>query len=495
MSGPGTTYRFGPLERRGILGPIRLGQALLGVAGALVAVLALDAAPNTNGVLIALTALSVAVGATTMPIAGRTAEEWTPAAVSFLIRRGRRRTGLTSKVAQIGMRWRPHQTALQSPEGQPPRDLVGVKIAELAYGSRTLGVISERSGRRLTAVLACRAVSFALLDPDAQERRLSRWGTILSTAAGTPIRRLQWIERSAPAQADELARWLHDARDPALPPRGTPIVESYLELIGAATQATHDHEILVAVQVDSRSVRDRRPESIAQALVEQVERVARGLEAAEVIVLGGLSAGQIARSLRTAADPYTTTEIAALEAVDPGRDGLSALNAWPLASEERWDHYRCDGALHATYWIAGWPRVEVSPMFMDQLLGSSGAVRTVSVTFEPVPPARSTREVEAAITRDRADSELRRRFGQAETARQRQVQEAAMRREAELAAGHGEVRLSGFVTVSGRDGEELRRATTEVLEQAARARLELHRLYAQQAEAFSFTLPLARGLR
>ena len=33
-----------------------------------------------------------------------------------------------------------------------------------------------------------------------------------------------------------------------------------------------------------------------------------------------------------------------------------------------------------------------------------------------------------------------------------------MRREAELAAGHGEVRLSGFVTVSGRDRDELRRA-------------------------------------
>jgi hypothetical protein len=103
--------------------------------------------------------------------------------------------------------------------------------------------------------------------------------------------------------------------------------------------------------------------------------------------------------------------------------------------------------------------------------------------------------VEAAVTRDRADRELRRRFGQSETARQRQAEEAAMRREAELAAGHGEVRLAGFVTVSGRDTDDLRRASAEVLEQAARARLELHRLYGQQADAFTFTLPLCRGLR
>ena len=134
-------------------------------------------------------------------------------------------------------------------------------------------------------------------------------------------------------------------------------------------------------------------------------------------------------------------------------------------------------------------------MFMDAILGSSTIVRTVAVTFEPLPPDRSAREVEAAITSDRADSELRRRFGQSETARQRQAHEAAIRREGELAAGHGEVRLSGFVTVSGRDEHNLELACSEVLQHAARARLELHRMYGQQAEAFTFTLPLARGLR
>jgi hypothetical protein len=134
-------------------------------------------------------------------------------------------------------------------------------------------------------------------------------------------------------------------------------------------------------------------------------------------------------------------------------------------------------------------------MFMDALLGRSSAVRTVAVTFEPIPPERSTREVEAAVTRDRADRELRHRFGQSETARQRQAQDATMRRESELAAGHAEVRFSGFVTVSGRDAHDLRRASSEVLEHAARARLELHRMYGQQADAFTFTLPLCRGLR
>jgi hypothetical protein len=174
---------------------------------------------------------------------------------------------------------------------------------------------------------------------------------------------------------------------------------------------------------------------------------------------------------------------------------LTEAGAWPLGARDAWDHYRSDGAMHATYWIGGWPRVDVSPMFMDALLGRSSAVRSVAVTFEPLSPERSTREVEAAVTRDRADRELRRRFGQSETARQRQAEEATARREAELAAGHNEVRLAGFVTVTGRSAEDLRRACSEVHEHAARARLELHRMYGQQADAFTFTLPLCRGLR
>jgi hypothetical protein len=318
---------------------------------------------------------------------------------------------------------------------------------------------------------------------------------VLSGAAGTAIRRLQWIERTVPAQGDELARWVATERDPAVPLRGTPMIDSYLELIGTTTRVTQEHEILLAIEVDGRRVRGRGFDALLQALIEQTERVAKGLEAAEVSVLGALTPGQLARALRTAFDPYARSELAALEAADPRGSGLTEAGAWPLGARESWDHYQSDGAVHATFWIGAWPRVEVSPMFMDALLGRSSAVRTVAVTFEPLPPERSTREAEAAITRDRADRELRRRFGQSETARQRQAQEATARREAELAAGHGEVRLAGFVTVTGRDLDDLRRACSEVHQHAARARLELHRMYGQQADAFTFTLPLCRGLR
>jgi hypothetical protein len=474
------TYRFGPLERHSLLGPLRVGQAVMVVALALLALGLLHAAPGSFGVALALIVFGGGAALTLVPLGARGADEWVGVFTVFVAR------WLGS-----GGCW---------PELELPPTLRGVELGELDYRRGRIGVLREPRRRRLTAVIACKASAFALLDPDAQERRLELWGGLLAGTSQTPIRRLQWLERTAPAHADELTRWLHEARDPQIPPRGAPIVESYLELISAGTSVAHGHEILLAIQVEG-SRGPRRATTAEATLLDQIERIARALSGAEVTVLGALTPGPLARALRVAFDPYAGTELRPASGPAAGTDGfappagIAPHEAGPVGVAEHWDHYRCDGALHATFWIAAWPHMEVLPMFLDPLLGDSRVVRTVAVTMQPIAPERSTREVEAAITRDHADSELRRRFGQGETARHRQAQEAARRREAELAVGHCEMRLAGFVTVSGRDQRELSFACSELHQQAARAHLRLHRMYGQQAEAFTFTLPLARGLR
>jgi hypothetical protein len=494
---PVTTYSFGPVERRGILGALDAGQAALLAAGAVTAVAVLDLAPSAGGVLLALALLAGTGLVAVIPIAGRSALAWAGIAASFAARRARaRRHRHLPAVVTEGSRLalapgRPwHRRSARLP---PPPGLGGVEIVPWDYRGRRVGVLSDDGGRRLTATLACRVDAFALLDPEAQARRLSRWGGVLAAAAGTSIRRIGWIERTAPAAGDELARWLSTERDPSIPLRGTPMIDSYLELISGSAAVTQEHEILLTVQVDGR--RAGRPGSDLEDLLEHTERIAHGIEAAEVGVLGILGPGQVARVLRTSYDPFARAELAASDAASPEGEAVPDLDAWPLGVREGWDRLQSDGAVHATFWISAWPRVEVSALFLGPLLGRAAGVRTMSVTFEPLSPARSTREVEAAVTRDLADRQLRRRFGQAETARQRQLAEATRQRETELAAGHAEVRLAGYVTVSGRDEAELRRACADVIEHAARARLELHRLYGHQAEAFAFTLPLCRGLR
>ncbi|MGH7316969.1 MAG: hypothetical protein ACREJS_11975, partial [Candidatus Rokuibacteriota bacterium] len=87
-------YRFGPLEKRGLLMGLRAGQ--LGVvAGAIVgAVAALSAAPSAPGLALSALVALIAVAVAFVPLAGRTLEQWTPLATRWLIRgvRGQRLT-------------------------------------------------------------------------------------------------------------------------------------------------------------------------------------------------------------------------------------------------------------------------------------------------------------------------------------------------------------------------------------------------------------------
>ena len=184
---------------------------------------------------------------------------------------------------------------------------------------------------------------------------------------------------------------------------------------------------------------------------------------------------------------------AAAHAGDAGRGDRPRRRPWPMATDESWAALRADGTWHATYWVAEWPRVEVNPDFLSPLLLGPGR-RTVSVVMAPVPADRAAREVRAARAVDVADEELRSRAGFLPSARRGREADGVVRREAELADGHAEYRFSGYVTVSATDREGLEKACVETEQAAQRAHLELARLYGRQAEAYTWTLPLGRGL-
>jgi len=80
-------------------------------------------------------------------------------------------------------------------------------------------------------------------------------GEVLKGAARGAVRRIQWVERTTPAQGDGLARWLYEQRDPEVPLEGA-LGRSYLELMDSSAQATREHEVIVAVQVDAMLLRN-----------------------------------------------------------------------------------------------------------------------------------------------------------------------------------------------------------------------------------------------
>ncbi len=171
-----------------------------------------------------------------------------------------------------------------------------------------------------------------------------------------------------------------------------------------------------------------------------------------------------------------------------------------MMREEHWSHLAADGALHCTLWAAEWPRIDVRALFLQPLLMDSRATRTIAMCMELVGPSRAIRQAERASTETATERSLRARVGQRTSQRQSQRDRATGERERELAEGHAAVRYAAYVTVSVPSGgpdapAELESDVSRVELEAKRAPLRLERMWGQQADAFTFGLPLCRGLR
>lgn len=492
-------YRFGPLEDRGIVGPFGFGQvAALGLAAAL-GLLAFYALRSFLGLLVALVLIGGAAAVVLLPFEGRTLEAWAPIGLRWLLRSSEGKRGYRSRAPASGFRPRGADTRIG--EGSLPPALEGLRMLEVPYGSDRVGVLHDRAAGTYTTALAVRAGAFGLLDGAEQERKLEGWGSVLASLArdGSPVRRLQWIERTLPAQGDELAGYLQAERDRAVSLESG-IVASYIELVESAAPATQEHEILLALQIDERrGARELRrlgggEGAACELVLREAENLAERLSIGEVTVYGLLRPRRYAEAIRDAFDPFSRQSRARAALGDPDREGVEPELMGPLADEASWASYRTDSAHHATFWIASWPRNDVGPAFLTPLLMQTTALRTVAVCIEPVPHQVAVRKAEAARTAEVTDELQRERQGFMTTARVRRRQQAAARKEEELAEGHAEMRFAGFLTVSARSANELERTATEVEHAAALCRLELQRLYGEQAEGFAFTLPLGRGL-
>jgi hypothetical protein len=497
-------YRFGPLERRGLVGSLRPLQSFV-LAGAMTTgVVLMRLLPTGAGVLAATGLVVAALGFCFWPIAGRAAESWLPIVGRFVVRRARGRDRHLSSAPQAGVT--AHENSRPQPIVSLPAAAEGLEVLAAPFRGETVGVVKDRRARTYVAVLTVRVSSFGLLDRSEQETRQAAWGGALAGLAreGSPVSRVQWVERTVPADGDEIGRYLGEAWDRGSVPLESLAMQSYLDLVGSAPAVTKDHELFVCLQIDAkrawRQIKRTGGEDGADAgactvLQRELEALGERLAAADVRVVGALRPGMLSSAFRVAFDPWSRPGLARLGSVDRERDGIDEAAAWPMATETSWAAYRADGALHATYWIAGWPRTDVGAAFLSPLLLQAQMVRSVAVTIEPSSPLRAIREVESARTSDVADRELRGRMGFMETARLRRMEEATSQREEELADGHAAVRFAGYITVSARSEDELERHCSEVEHAAQMARLEPLRLYGQQEEAFTYTLPLCRGLR
>ena len=183
-------------------------------------------------------------------------------------------------------------------------------------------------------------------------------------------------------------------------------------------------------------------------------------------------------------------------AADQNGGGIAAHTAGPAARDESWSHLHADGALHCMLWVAEWPRIDVRALFMQPLLMDTQGTRTIAMCMELVGPAGAIRRPSVPRPRPRPNAPAQPR----RPAHLRATSTARPRRQPprnRARPGPHRRALRAYVSVSVQDGpgarDELEAAVSRVDLEAKRAPLRLERMWGQQAEAFTYTLPLCRG--
>jgi hypothetical protein len=506
-------YRVAPQPQGGWILGLRPGQ----LVGLLVAAFAGIVLLSLGGVLalgLVGVDLVVAVVVLVVPWHGHTLEQWAPLGLRFAL--GRAGGGASFRCAQprLGLVTSMPEGGLEPREVVPAVSLPG-ELAELELlegelerlGGVAFGVVHDRRAHTYTATLVCQSSAFYLLSDADRDARLAAYGAVLAALARdqTATRRIAWYERTLPPAADGLADYLHHARRPDVRMGDLELV-SYLELLSGQGDGSEDHEVLVSIQLDAgrpaagRMIRQQGGGEAGALVVlgEELRLLAERLSRAGVSVVGVLNRRGLAAAIRNGFDPFGRHHRERGQ-LPESAGGIGAHAIGPWARETGWGSVRADGSLHCTLWIAEWPRIDVRATFLEELLMHTGATRSVGLVMELLGPAQAMRRAERAATEAGAEQALRARIGKRTSARERNRESAVATREEELAVGHAAVRFAGYVTVSvpaeSEDPQGTLEASVRKVEMAANSRqLRLERMWGQQQDALTFTLPLCRGL-
>ncbi|MGF1425460.1 SCO6880 family protein [Kitasatospora sp. LaBMicrA B282] len=473
--------KFPHRSRRGILLGLSASQLIAVTATGLL----LLAVLTTRGVTgaVELLPLWAAVAAFVfVRYRGRTPADWTPVATRFALRRLRGQLIWLARPAS-----RPVRDGLLNLPG------TAASLRVVTAPDRRYGAVHDPHAGTLTAIVKVSSRAYALLDPGTQNANVNAWGRALAALARTgQVARIQVIERTVPDSGDALRRYWEEHGRPDARLAGA----LYGELIQNAGPAAAPHESYVAVALDFKAARRLINQAgggltggfaVLAQLTSSFEQSARtaGLSPA-----GWLSATEIAAVARTAYDPKSR---AALDRWSPdGRPAADPAAAGPVVVVEKADHISTDSAHHTTYWVENWPRTEVNPGFLHQVLFASGVRRTISLSYEPKDLNSAMRDVQRKKASVIADSAERARKGQVSSEADSVEYQDIQTRERQLIAGHADVALTGLLTVSADTEDELRSACAVVETAAVGAQLDLRQLTWQQPTAFTAcALPFA----
>lgn len=491
-------FHFGPMDRSGVILGLRVGQLAILAAGGGVAILLLLGSHGSIALgALAVAAFLVAFGLVLLPCNGRTADEWLPVLLRWALgKRVWKNPVPTSGHPML----RGGGEALELQPVMPPA-LAGLRILTAGLGAGvSVGIAKDAARGAYTGVIRVSGSSYALLSDAEKAVQLAAWGSALSSLAHhrSPVAAVQLVVRNVAEDPDGIARYLEEGCGVD---RSSSVFGSYLGLIEAATPVTQAQEVLVALTISNRragraiAAAGGHDEGAAIVLLRALTQLQAQLTRAQIKVEGVLPPRLLAQAYRDAWDPLASHAISRRSSQDPGSAGVALAGAGPQSTLTTWRYLVTDGGCaHATYWVSEWPRIDVGPNFLVPLLLQTTARMTFAVTMAPVDPGRAARDLEAAQTAHLSDEMLRAKHGFRTSITSHRQSEAIEQREREFADGHADYRFSGYITVTAPSLDALEVACGEVEQQARNSRLDLRRMDGEQDLAFTYTLPLGRGL-
>jgi hypothetical protein len=536
---PVRDYEYGPAEKRGYifgLQPLQILCVALAVA-VTTALLLLDRFP------LAVLALIIGSLAAVLPVApqppflfswqdrrlmlvlqdGRPPVLWLPLLWSWGRRRlsGEYRWASAVHLDQVVLlsKWgSPGEAALDPSEKSKakqrraarrvqPESVRGLRILQLTgFGqAMDIGIVHDPAERTYAAYVEVGGRDYALLAPAEKVRLNDLLGGVFERYEdpASPVSRVQVIERTVPEDGESLAGAYEERR---IEGEGLERVhESYASLVAEAAPLAQRHECYVGIKVDLRrlaAAREAKRRGVGKVhrgaclmVFDEIAVLVQNLLAAELTVLGSLPPRRFAEVIRFGYDPEQRGPAADREREVPdAEEGLDLERAWPNYSEERLAWYRTDSGYHITGHVREWPRRPVSAGFLQPLLLETSHMRTFALTFEVRPGAVAAQEFRSSATNDSLTKRIRDSWGFRDTPEREMQRDNVLRAEREAAEGHAVIAWSAYVTCSGRTLEEAEDSWAEAVSRASASNLELQRLYGLQEAAFTYTLPLARGI-
>lgn len=452
---------FGQQDRSGLIFGLRRGPLVALAVTAAGLLLGLRAG-GLAGFALALVTLSPLGASALIKVKGRAGIEWIPVALAWAWR------------AQADQR-----RYLRSFGARRATDLVLPGRAarlRLRVCGEGVAVVEDPAEGTFSVSARVAHLPFLLTEAGVKERRVAAWGDVLAQLASVRgLSRLQITERALPDRPDALRAYFAAHGVP-----GSAAAGDYQALVEEAGPAAEVHEGYLVLSFSRRQLRrDLRRGNGLDALVTQRMAWADAALSGAELTPTWLGPRELSGVLRSAYDTGSSA----------GR--CSPSWAGPEGMEERWDHLRANGSFHVAYAVAEWPRLPVGIDFLAPLVLSSGLRRSITLSMEPVPTGRAEREIRAAKAEHHSGEETKARLGVVSSKRDDAAYEDVARREADLVAGHGELRYAAVVVVTASGEEALEEACVGIESLARSAQLELHRLYGQQHQGFSCgALPL-----